>query len=485
MSLLWGIGAVSAGIPHVEQLAPKVYAAGFASRYGSANCGWIALSDHTLLIDLPHGIAIPEFLAEVGKITGKPVTTAILTHSEEGDSENLDALRQHGIAILPSPSTKTSLGDTTVQAEFIPYGSPTGQPGAAIYLADQKVLFAGPLVVHGPRLKLPKSDTQAWISALAQMQKLSVDKVVPGCGSWGGPELIERQSNFLHELRRQIAYRISLAQPFELIAKEVALPPSFYVWMPYDTVTSEDIQHVYDELTVPMAPFNGHAPQQKDSRPHALVLIGDRVHEPEHTEAGLRPVFEATGVVPHFLFDVRGLSAENLAQVKLLVVLRDGYIFPDGVGKIWMTPEQEKAVVDFVHAGGGFLNLHNSMGLYPDNGPYLELCGGRYIGHGPLERFRTEVVDGAHPITRGVSDFFTADEQHTPPCDTNKVHLLLRNRSDDGTVAAAGWAYEPGHGRFCHLANGHTREALLNPMFQRLLRNAVNWCLKRDNAESP
>ncbi|HTA31360.1 MAG TPA: ThuA domain-containing protein [Candidatus Cybelea sp.] len=466
-------------------MAPKVYAAGFASRYGSANCGWIALSDHTLLIDLPHGIAIPEFLAEVGKITGKPVTTAILTHSEEGDSENLDALRQHGIAILPSPSTKTSLGDTTVQAEFIPYGSPTGQPGAAIYLADQKVLFAGPLVVHGPRLKLPKSDTQAWISALAQMQKLSVDKVVPGCGSWGGPELIERQSNFLHELRRQIAYRISLAQPFELIAKEVALPPSFYVWMPYDTVTSEDIQHVYDELTVPMAPFNGHAPQQKDSRPHALVLIGDRVHEPEHTEAGLRPVFEATGVVPHFLFDVRGLSAENLAQVKLLVVLRDGYIFPDGVGKIWMTPEQEKAVVDFVHAGGGFLNLHNSMGLYPDNGPYLELCGGRYIGHGPLERFRTEVVDGAHPITRGVSDFFTADEQHTPPCDTNKVHLLLRNRSDDGTVAAAGWAYEPGHGRFCHLANGHTREALLNPMFQRLLRNAVNWCLKRDNAESP
>ena len=210
-------------------------------------------------------------------------------------------------------------------------------------------------------------------------------------------------------------------------------------------------------------------------------MIGDRPHEPEHIESGLRPVFEATGVIPHFLFDVRGLTAENLSHVKLLVMLRDGFIWPEGKGVSWMTDEQQRAVVQFVESGGAFLNLHNSMGLYPDNGPYLNLVGGRYIGHGPLERFRTEVVDPHHPITRGVSDFFTADEQHTPPYDTNKVHSLLRNRSDDGkVVAAAGWAYEPGRGRLCHLANGHTREALNHPMFQRLMRNAVNWCLRRE-----
>ena len=43
--------------------------------------------------------------------------------------------------------------------------------------------------------------------------------------------------------------------------------------------------------------------------------------------------------------------------------------------------------------------------------------------------------------------------------------------------AAAGWVREPGRGRLCHLANGHTLEALLHPMYQRLLRNAVRWCL--------
>jgi type 1 glutamine amidotransferase len=136
-----------------------------------------------------------------------------------------------------------------------------------------------------------------------------------------------------------------------------------------------------------------------------------------------------------------------------------------------------------VERGGALLNLHNSMGLYPKDGPYLNLAGGRYTGHGPLERFRVQVVDSQHPITRGVQDFSVADEQHMPLCDEGKVHLLLRNRSDDGKVAAAGWAYEPGKGRWCHLANGHMRESLLHPMFQLLMRNAVNWCLRRELIE--
>src|SRR5262249_45465440 len=116
---------------------------------------------------------------------------------------------------------------------------------------------------------------------------------------------------------------------------------------------------------------------------------------------------------------------------------------------------------------------------YPDGGPYLKLVGGRYTGHGPLERFRVEVVDRNHPITRDVEDFSVADEQHTPETDLGKVHLLLRSRSGAGKSAVGGWAYEPGKGRLCHLANGHTREALLHPMFQRLMRNAVKWCVRR------
>ena len=297
--------------------------------------------------------------------------------------------------------------------------------------------------------------------------------------------LLARQRRFLTELRRQVGFQIAQGRPHAGLVERIVLPADCLVWTPYGNPRAEDIEHVFSELTVPSAPFDGREPTPSDPRPHALVLIGDQPHEPGHLEEGLRPVFETTGVVPHFTVDVRALSAQNLAKVGLLVILRDGLQRPGTDPRSnfkWMTLDQERAVVSFVEGGGGFLNLHNSMGLYPDNGPYLALVGGRYIGHGPLERFRVEVVDSQHPVTRGVSGFFAADEQHTPPYDEGRVHLLLRNRSDDDKSAAAGWVREQGRGRVCHLANGHTLEALLHPMYQRLMCNAVRWCLRVEDA---
>ncbi len=43
-------------VPHRDQLAPGVHVAGFSDRHHSANCGWVALGEETLLIDLPRGI---------------------------------------------------------------------------------------------------------------------------------------------------------------------------------------------------------------------------------------------------------------------------------------------------------------------------------------------------------------------------------------------------------------------------------------------
>ncbi|MGD9724495.1 MAG: ThuA domain-containing protein [Pirellulales bacterium] len=501
--------AADAPLAHQEQLAPGVWALGFADKHLSANCGWVRTDDGTWLVDLPRGIAPREFLAAAEKATGQSPTALILTHASATDAPLVSELQAAGIQrVFLSPATlhtltgtahppqanptvpdgyqlivpRTTFAGPRTSVELIPLDACATAGALAVYLPDAKTLFAGPAVINGPRVPLPGRDTQAWVAALAALAKLDTTHVVPGFGSWGPPQILDRQRRMLVELRRQVAYFIAQGRPPEELANVVRLVPDYLVWTPYDTPLAEDVQHVYTELTVPHAPFGGRPPSADDQRPHALVLIGDQPHEPGHLEAGLRPVFAATGVVPHFTFDVRALNAENLARVRLLVILRDGLQRP-GAGQadyVWMTPEQERAVVDFVERGGGFLNLHNAMGLYPENGPYLNLVGGRYIGHGPLERFRVEVTDREHAITRGVDDFFVADEQHTPPCDEQKVHVLLRNRSDDGNTSAAGWAYEPGQGRLCHLANGHTTDALGHPMYQRLLVNAVRWCVRQE-----
>jgi hypothetical protein len=345
------------------------------------------------------------------------------------------------------------------------------------------VLYAGKYVTNGPAADVSEHSNSAdWLARLEQLRRRDTKVVVPGRGSWGGPQIIDRQHRFVKELRRQVAYGIAMEKSPAAIQHDLAsLPAAYFSWMPYDNPRKEDVAHIYAELTAPNAPFHGKT--LAADKPQALVLVGDRFHEPEHLEAGLRPALEAAGVTPHFFVDYRALNAENLTKVDLLVILRDGMVWPaghDGPNRIWMRPEQEKAVVDFVEGGKAFLNLHNSMGIYPENGPYLKLVGGNYIGHGPLERFRVEVTDPRHPITQGISTWFAADEQHTPPADEKKVHIFLKNRSDDEkAVANAGWAYEPGKGRLCHLASGHTREALEHPMYQRVLRNAIEWCLRK------
>jgi len=492
-------------LPHLEQVAPRVFAAGFADQHRSANCGFFAARNYSVLVDLPRGVAVPEFVKEVERLTGKAPRRLILTHGQPNDAPIIADLLISGVReIVATPATRdeimnplpaesripmrichlpTDLGDESIPVRFLPADGSAAAGCASVELPADGVLFAGPLVVNGPRARLAGSDSALWVEELKSLENHLLKRVVPGFGSWAAGDPIVRQRRFLEELRSQVAYAIALGKPPESLEKQVRISSDFQVWMPYDNPVADDLLYVYRELTVPNAPFSGKPPRPDDRQVHALVLIGDGPHEPAHLEAGLAPAFAAAGVVPHYTVDVRALTAENLAHVKLLVVLRDGLMRPTDDPKsfyCWVTREHEQAVVQFVEQGGGFLNLHNSLGLYPENGAYLNLAGGKYIGHGPLERFRVEAVDRDHPITRGTVPFTVADEQHTPVVDATRVRLLFKSRSDGGVTGDAGWVREPGSGRLCHLACGHTREALLNPVYRQILANAMLWCAKRE-----
>ncbi len=497
----------SSSLPHHEEIAPAVHAVGFAAAQGSANSGWIELRDSVLLVDLPRGIALDDYLAEVRSLSGRSADRLALTRYQQGDEKIVESALESGIKEVIvtrgiaeelvmrsshlSPAQLRVLTDTArivdgaLPVDYISLDGTAAKGAAALHLPNRAVVFAGPAGVNGPRAVLEGAASARWVDAIRRLEALKPEHVVPAFGSWSNAHVLARLRWYLAELRRQVAYGLALGLQPETIFPTVRMPAEYSVWIPYDNPRIEDLKRVYREMTVPEAPFDGRPPRRDDTQVRALVLIADRYHEPEHIEVGLRKVFQETGVVPHFTFDTRALSAANLSHVQLLVILKDGMLWPDGVErgkkyKIWMTPEQEEAVVDFVERGGSFLNLHNSMGLYPKDGPYLNLVGGRYIGHGPLERFRVIVTDPEHPISQGVEDFSVADEQHTPPFDEAKVRVFLRSRSDDGKrEAAAGWAYEPGKGRLVHLAPGHTREAMEHPMFQRLMRNAVNWLIER------
>ncbi len=493
--------------PHTETITAGVYATGHGHRLGSSNTGRIALEGRTLLIDIPHD-SEPQGFREASAAPAESDSIAlVLTQFTPGAANSLKAFIEAGIdrvyctrtvhqsirtAALKVPEARfrildkrSNIGTADDPIEFIPFDGCRAQGGAAVYLPNAGVIFTGPLVSNGPKLSLSEFNTGAWAEALRQLSRLPARHVIPAYGSWGDDRIIDRQLGFITEIRNRVGHLVALGRSQETIA-DISLSSENLVWMPYTRPGTADFLHVYSELRVPQAPFNGRPPDRSANPPYALVLIGDGPHDPGRLEAGLRPAFEAAGVVPQFTVDVNALTAENLARVPLLVIYRDGLQRPDAdpaTHFAWMRDDQQQAVSAFVADGGGFLNLHNAMGLYPEDGAYLDLVGGRYRGHGPLERFHVDVVDSRHPVTQGVSTFFIADEQHTPAYDADRCHLVLRSRSLDGRVTgAAGWVREAGNGRVCYLANGHTREALEHPMFQRLLQNALQWLLKRDSS---
>lgn len=248
----------------------------------------------------------------------------------------------------------------------------------------------------------------------------------------------------------------------------------------------------------------------------AFALIGDRYHNSDYIRTGLsRTIAKDMDVSIDFSDETKNLNAETLNGYKLLIILRDGMIWPEGYpdettnagwltsGKpklisdppvpitaakpqFWMKPEQGKAVRQFVESGGAALFLHNVTHVGLTDPDFRHVLGAAYAGHPPIRTFKVKVTNPNHPITKGVHDFTVTDEQHYMEYDKDPKYKFLETVNEDGlaygkqgTTAPAGWAYDYGKGRVCYLSPGHLLTVLWNPEYVKLQHNAVRWVLRQ------
>lgn len=263
--------------------------------------------------------------------------------------------------------------------------------------------------------------------------------------------------------------------------------------------------------TIALSPLLAYAKEKAT----AFALIGDRYHNSDYIRTGLgKTLGKDLGLSIDFCDEVRLLNAEHLNGYKLLIVFRDGMVWPDGYADessnagyvhtgspriasdppvpkheakpvYWITADQGVAVKQFVSNGGAILFYHNVTYISPHNDDFRDVLGAVTQGHPPIRPFRVKIVNKDHPITRGVNDFVVTDEQHFMTYQKDPKYLLLRSVNEDGLTwrdqgasSAAGWAYDYGKGRVCYLAPGHLLVDLWNPEYEKLQRNAVRWLLK-------
>ena len=250
----------------------------------------------------------------------------------------------------------------------------------------------------------------------------------------------------------------------------------------------------------------------------AYALIGDRYHNSDYIRTGLnRTIAKDLGVSIDFCDETKMLTSETLTGYKLLIVLRDGMIWPDGypdentnaawvaTGKPklvsdppvpptpakpqnWIKPEQGKAVRQFVDGGGAALFLHNVTHVGLTDADFRHVLGASYAGHPPIRTFKVKVKNPDHPIAKGVRDFIVTDEQHYMEYDKDPKHIFLETVNEEGltygkqgATAPGGWSYDYGKGRICYLSPGHLLTVLWNPEYIKLQQNAVRWLMRKSS----
>jgi type 1 glutamine amidotransferase len=192
-----------------------------------------------------------------------------------------------------------------------------------------------------------------------------------------------------------------------------------------------------------------------------------------------------------------------------------GYSFADN----WVTsrPPSEayrRAIVDRLKSGRGIVAMHHALAGWADWPEWHDMLGGRFLytpgevrgqkvpdsGYRHDVKYTAEVV-ADHPVTAGLpASFPVCDEQYLCEIFEDDVEPLLRSDysfTRDNFYSASlgisgtlfsneGWEHADGsnligwhkqvHGApLVYLQPGDSKETLLNPCIQQLVRNAVHF----------
>jgi type 1 glutamine amidotransferase len=244
----------------------------------------------------------------------------------------------------------------------------------------------------------------------------------------------------------------------------------------------------------------------------ALIVDGQNNHQWQQTTPVLKKALEQTGL---FHVDVatsppRGADMSGFQpDFKAYQVVISNYSDYNN-GGVWPEPTQ-KALEEYVRAGGGFVSVHAANNAFPQwkeynrmiglggwggrdekSGPYIRFRNGKFVpdmtpgrggSHGRQHEFKVSVRDPRHPITRGLpSEWMHAKDE---------LYDSLRGPAENLTVLATAWSdpatggkgeHEPvlmtiryGKGRVFHTTLGHSVEAMQCAGFQVTLQRGAEW----------
>jgi len=285
--------ARAAGVPEPEQLAPGVYAvigatgqAAPANRGVVGNLGILVGPEGVILIDTGTSARqARQLLADVRRITDKPVVLAINTHQNPAFVFGNGTLRAAGVPILAHKDTDALINERCIRclkllhsalgaqemegtevvrptltveqstslsaggrAIDILYYGPTSAPGSIAVVDRQSgIVFAGGLVSLERIPDAKDADIGQWRAALSSLQALGATRIVPGEGPVSQPSRLAELDRYLALLGP--AVQAAFGQRVSLGEAAAAVPlPAFRHWAQYDNMHGKNVEQLYLRL---------------------------------------------------------------------------------------------------------------------------------------------------------------------------------------------------------------------------------------------
>lgn len=238
----------------IREIAPDVFV---ETEYHGANVAFIVSGEGVILVDAP---MLPKqarhWLKEIQKRTGEPVRyiintdhhrahivgnqhfpgASVIAHENAwkemrsyGDSFRTRLLNMYrdrmpdavaeweeSLQIVKPQITFTNRsvmfkGDKEIH--LIAVGGHTPAT-SVVYLPNERLLFAGDVVVTNRPPFLSQGNTKEWLEALTYLRKLRCDILIPGHGELTGKEATQKMSEYLRMVRRRVrtAYQSGLSK---------------------------------------------------------------------------------------------------------------------------------------------------------------------------------------------------------------------------------------------------------------------------------
>ncbi len=170
------------------------------------------------------------------------------------------------------------------------------------------------------------------------------------------------------------------------------------------------------------------------------------------------------------------LSDANLKQYNVIVFLST-------TGKV-LGEDQEKALQNFIHKGGGFVGIHAAADCEYNWPWYNKLVGGWFKSHPKQQQAKLKVIDKTHLSTKQLPDVWERWDEWYNYKDLNPdVHVLIKidetsyTGGENGDNHPMAWYHDYEGGRAFYTEMGHTKESYSDPVYLQHILGGIEWAM--------